>query len=285
MPSANLPRTRRTTAATTLGLILVVSTGVATEERALAVQDDERTKWQNIEHEDVESRLGVTPSGDVVTYQRVGRNPRNNNPASPANSDNLYLEANASPDDGVRLTWSVPAGAREFTVRAFATSRTQQSVHVYWEDESVDHYSGVYPTNKYSSSGELLETRIADSSGLQVNNIVVGQDPLHGGIVTANFELSSASSIPFCSWPGTFNQIQYDVDVTLYRPGGYIIVGDRRPVPNHEVFIRYDNNWSTGEWVFQGYNEGFHCLTSFCGRTAVFAAADLPPFGGDPQPV
>lgn len=135
--------------------------------------------------------------------------------------------------------------------------RTRATVTMNWATRKLTQSRGVGETINYNSNGTERSRKRASASEMVMTNTSVSS-------TRASFRLNHRASNPYCS---SGQAIRYDVSVSLYKSGSYIISGYRRPVPNHEAYVQSDSGaWRT---VFRLPNEGFHCLTGVCGTDSL----------------
>ncbi|WP_062077381.1 DUF3238 domain-containing protein [Demequina globuliformis] len=172
------------------------------------------------------------------------------------------------------LTFIAPATAPGFPCVAFPTNtyfggdnrsysatstkyRTRATITMNWSTGKLTQSRGIGTTINYNNNGTERSRKRASASEMVMSNTSVSS-------TRASFRLNHRASNPYCSGA---QAIRYDVSVSLYKSGSYIISGYRRPVPNHEAYVQSDSGaWRT---VFRLPNEGFHCLTGVCGTDSL----------------
>lgn len=139
--------------------------------------------------------------------------------------------------------------------------RTMMFVNVNWNNAADSFFylaKDVGATTRYVD-GKLESTRTANPDGMSFSNA-------SGDTSYAQVRLNHEVGNPYCLG----GAITYHATARFYRSGTIEIAGSRFPVPNHEVYGRWDNLPFVDQWRTLGRmsNEGFNCLVGACGTKA-----------------
>lgn len=115
---------------------------------------------------------------------------------------------------------------------------------------SVTRENGVIVDSSYAEMDQML---IVDAAA----NSTYGE-----------FRMDHSAANPHCKlWDWNYGgAIEYDVQFRMYRSGTVEAVGWRKPVPHHELYVRWNRTDGTSFWqsMMQRGNSGFHCLVDLC---------------------
>ncbi|WP_162621914.1 hypothetical protein [Microbacterium suaedae] len=158
--------------------------------------------------------------------------------------------------DGDNRSWDFPGPSEPFQP---ANYRTLMALNVNWDNEDP------YNLNAVTNVGESITRKngsIVASEYTSMENMLFEEAGSTTAYAQARF--NHTASNPHCK---LFNQnyggsIQYNVVFRIYRSGTVEMVGWRKPVPNHEVYVRWDRTDGTNFWqtLARRTNQGFGCL-------------------------
>ena len=139
--------------------------------------------------------------------------------------------------------------------------RSMAFFNVNWDEAHPNNLSWVFDvgSTKVYHGSTLEHERTASVNGIKMGSTAVGASYAQ---VQINHEVTN----PFCA----VGAIDWDAVFRIWRSGTIEVVGNRYPVPNHEIYGRWNN---TGQefWRQLGRysNSGFHCLTGVCGTSPI----------------
>lgn len=153
---------------------------------------------------------------------------------------------------GDNRSWSPPTAAAPSEP---ANWRTMMFTNINWQNPP--EYSVIYRTNigttHVYTNGVLTDQRTATGS-------ITPSDAYRSGSY-AQIHFAHSVGNPFCA----AGAIRYNATFRFYQSGTIEVAGSRYPVPNHEIYGRW-NPYGTETWypMMQAVNEGFGCLTGYC---------------------
>lgn len=142
-------------------------------------------------------------------------------------------------------------------------SKTVLTAVIDWNARSISQYKAVSATEltTYQNGRLVVMYETANAGGIYVNVLNKTTADL------AHFEMRHRASNPFCA----SGDIYYNLDVWVGRSGNYTVTGERVRVPDHEFYIRDDNQpWRT-IWTRNISDGGFWCLNN-TGSTECFSS-------------
>ncbi|KZE90019.1 hypothetical protein AVP41_02821 [Microbacterium sp. TNHR37B] len=153
---------------------------------------------------------------------------------------------------GDNRSWSSSSG----------TSRTQVTTQFMWTTATMSTVKSVGSTTRQVKNSNNVwvhdDTKNAGTSGITTTNKSMSS-------TSARLYMKIAVGNPFCN-PALTLPIYAELQIEVKRSGSYsILAGTRRPVPNHEAYLRRDSS-STWTRILQRKNDGFGCLAAinFC---------------------
>ena len=158
--------------------------------------------------------------------------------------------------DGDGRSWDLPGIDEPFQA---ANYRTLMALNINWDNPSP------YDMNSVKNVGQSVTRRyggIVQATYASMDQMLFTEAYATSGYAQARFD--HRASNPHCklfdvNYGGS---IQYNVMFRIYRSGTVEMVGWRKPVPNHEVYVRWNRTDGSEYWTsfaLRG-NSGFPCL-------------------------
>lgn len=153
---------------------------------------------------------------------------------------------------GDNRSWAPPTAAAPSEAAHY---RTMMFTNVNWQNDpehSVIYRTNIGATTLYRN-GVLSETRTASGA-------ITPSDAYRSGAY-AQIHFQHAVTNPFC----IAGAITYNATFRFYQSGTIEVAGSRYPVPNHEIYGRWNpSGIETWYPMLQAENEGFGCLIGGC---------------------
>jgi hypothetical protein len=161
--------------------------------------------------------------------------------------------------DGDFRSFSLPGVDEPFQTPNY---RTLMALNINWDNPAP------YDMNAVKNVGQSITRK----NGAIVNASYASMDQMlfteaYAATAYAQARFDHRASNPHCkifdvNYGGS---IQYNVMFRIYRSGTVEMVGWRKPVPNHEVYVRWNRSNGTEFWstlALRG-NSGFFCLIDY----------------------
>lgn len=158
--------------------------------------------------------------------------------------------------DGDGRSWSYPGSNEPFQTPNY---RTLMMLNINWNNAPPYDWVAMKNVGKSVTRryGGIVQTTYAD-----MDQMLFTEAYAASGYAQARF--NHRASNPHCkifdiNYGGS---IQYNVMFRIYRSGTIEMVGWRKPVPHHEVYVRWNRSNGSEFWapLVRRGNSGFHCL-------------------------
>lgn len=164
--------------------------------------------------------------------------------------------------DGDGRGWDLPGSDEPFQTPNY---RTLMALNVNWGNPTPYDIIGV------KNVGESVTRRyggVVQATYASMDQMLFKEAGTSSAYAQARFD--HRASNPHCKLldANYGGSIQYNVVFRIYRSGTVEMVGWRKPVPNHEVYVRWNRTDGSEFWASLSLrgNDGFHCLIDgLCG--------------------